>query len=317
MVTGSTKAWIGGFGEVCPFGLVSDGKALIASAITDMNQTTSSDATFQQMADNIRNISDDANAATSQVLSGYTFYQGGSKKTGTMTNRGAISTTISPGGSYTIPRGYHNGSGRVRASGSATDQLWANETDDFYFFFSIGTSVDVGASKSNVTLVSGGTVETSRRTYTLDMRVRSAPFNPNTSFSIGPYDSSISGGVNSFIECAVDNPTTRGMSWLSSTINVKVGDVAWGGQGYEIDISYYQWTKSTLTLRVAFYITKYERLTVTNSSLLHIVDVKLNNSIAIQYSNINNPTSSGNNPDFIGTMGEAQLKNYNLAFIDE
>lgn len=31
-------------------------------------------------------------------------------------NRGAISTTIAPGGSYTIPQGYHNGSGVVKAS---------------------------------------------------------------------------------------------------------------------------------------------------------------------------------------------------------
>ncbi len=57
------------------------------------------------------------NAGTSQVLSGYTFYSNSAtKQTGTMTNRGAVSTTISPGGSYTIPAGYHNGSGVVSAS---------------------------------------------------------------------------------------------------------------------------------------------------------------------------------------------------------
>lgn len=55
------------------------------------------------------------NAGTGQVLSGYTFYNNNynSKQTGTMANRGAVSTTVYPGGSYTIPAGYHNGSGKV------------------------------------------------------------------------------------------------------------------------------------------------------------------------------------------------------------
>ena len=33
-----------------------------------------------------------------------------------MANRGAVSATINPGGSYTIPAGYHNGSGKVTAN---------------------------------------------------------------------------------------------------------------------------------------------------------------------------------------------------------
>ena len=33
-----------------------------------------------------------------------------------MTNRGAWSTTINPGGSVTIPAGYHSGGGSVSAS---------------------------------------------------------------------------------------------------------------------------------------------------------------------------------------------------------
>ena len=57
MVTGSSKAWLGGFGELCPFGLVSDGKALVANAITDKGVTTSSTATFATMANNINALS--------------------------------------------------------------------------------------------------------------------------------------------------------------------------------------------------------------------------------------------------------------------
>ena len=57
LVTGNSKAWLGGFGELCPFGLVSDGKALVANAITDKGVTTSSTATFATMANNINALS--------------------------------------------------------------------------------------------------------------------------------------------------------------------------------------------------------------------------------------------------------------------
>ena len=56
-------------------------------------------------------------ANTAQVLTGYTFSSAnGVNLSGSMVNRGAVSQTINPGGSYTIPAGYHNGSGRVIAS---------------------------------------------------------------------------------------------------------------------------------------------------------------------------------------------------------
>lgn len=64
---------------------------------------------------NVVNTSD-ANAAAAQILSGYSGYVKGSKISGSMTNRGAVNQTIAPGGSYTIPAGYHNGSGKVTAS---------------------------------------------------------------------------------------------------------------------------------------------------------------------------------------------------------
>jgi len=99
------------------FTSVSDGKQKIAAAITDMGQSASGSDTFEQLSDKIKDISKDANAATNHVLSGKTFYQGGSKKTGTMPNRGAVTNTITTqGGSYTIPAGYHSGSGKVTAN---------------------------------------------------------------------------------------------------------------------------------------------------------------------------------------------------------
>lgn len=69
----------------------------------------------------------DANAYASGILSGLSAYVNGSKITGTMANRGAVSQTLNAGGSYTIPAGYHNGSGKVTAN-SLSSQTSATAT---------------------------------------------------------------------------------------------------------------------------------------------------------------------------------------------
>ena len=58
-----------------------------------------------------------ATAADTDVLTGKKYYAGGKTiKEGKMPNRGAVNKTIDPGGSYTIPAGYHNGAGKVAAN---------------------------------------------------------------------------------------------------------------------------------------------------------------------------------------------------------
>ncbi|SDW30578.1 phage tail protein [Paenibacillus sp. PDC88] len=58
----------------------------------------------------------DATAIAGDMLSGKTAYANGSKVTGSMANRGAVSQNITTqNGSYTIPAGYHNGSGVIKA----------------------------------------------------------------------------------------------------------------------------------------------------------------------------------------------------------
>ncbi len=61
-----------------------------------------------------------ATATAGDILSGKTAYVNGSKITGSMANNGAVNATIAPGGTYTIPAGYHNGSGKVTASSCPT-----------------------------------------------------------------------------------------------------------------------------------------------------------------------------------------------------
>ena len=60
-------------------------------------------------------------ATASQVLTGYTFTNSSSVgASGSMANNGAVSQALNCGGSYTIPAGYHNGSGKVTANDLAS-----------------------------------------------------------------------------------------------------------------------------------------------------------------------------------------------------
>jgi hypothetical protein len=63
----------------------------------------------------------DATAVAAEILATKTAYKNGSKLTGTMPNNGAVAGTISAKAEqYTVPQGYHDGSGKV--SISSTEQ---------------------------------------------------------------------------------------------------------------------------------------------------------------------------------------------------
>ena len=81
----------------------ADGEAITGSSTKDSDTT-------------------DADATASEILSGKTAYVNKNKLTGSMTNRGGVTGTISTvAGAYSIQSGYHDGSGTVAIS--STEQL--------------------------------------------------------------------------------------------------------------------------------------------------------------------------------------------------
>lgn len=68
----------------------------------------------------------DATATAAEILSGKTAYNKAVKVTGTMKNNGAVSGAIATvDGQYTVPQGYHDGSGKVAIAAAEQKKLVA------------------------------------------------------------------------------------------------------------------------------------------------------------------------------------------------
>lgn len=57
-----------------------------------------------------------ATATADQVLNSYKGWNNGALITGSMPNRGAVSSTLAANGTYSVPAGWHNGSGKITQS---------------------------------------------------------------------------------------------------------------------------------------------------------------------------------------------------------
>ena len=109
-------------------------------------------------------IPTDGDAATSDVLTGKTFYSGGSKKTGTMTNQGAWSTTKTSNGDVPIPAGFHNGSGKVTVNVSTSTPTGALDTPSISFDKTLGRFTATSKVKTSGYI---STSDTTTNSYTL------------------------------------------------------------------------------------------------------------------------------------------------------
>lgn len=98
------------------------------------------------------------NAVVGDVLYGKTFSNAdGTDKVGTMPNNGAVApTALDPGGSYTIPAGYHNGQGAVSAKSNTGT----------YTASSRGAALDMGAANLNRYVNTNGVPNSNTGTYT-------------------------------------------------------------------------------------------------------------------------------------------------------
>ena len=129
----------------------------------------------------------DANATASQILSGATAYVNGSKVTGTMTNNGAVNGTISTKTQqYTVPTGYHDGSGKVQIS--STEQA----------------KIIAGNIKSGVSIL-GVTGEYSGEAAVLQSKTVTSSFTAQTITADSGYDALSQVTVNAMPYSETDN----------------------------------------------------------------------------------------------------------------
>lgn len=98
----------------------------------------------------------DDTAAVAEILSGKTAHARGTQLTGTMPNNGSVTGTISTkAGTYTVPQGYHDGSGSVGISSTEQAKIIATNIREGVTILGVtGTmsgSESVHAQTKNVT----------------------------------------------------------------------------------------------------------------------------------------------------------------------
>lgn len=97
----------------------------------------------------------DATATAAEILATKTAYVNGNKLTGTMPNNGAVEATLTSKTPYTIPQGYHDGSGTVSLDSASAAALVAENIREGVEILGVeGTmsgSEDVHAQSKTVT----------------------------------------------------------------------------------------------------------------------------------------------------------------------
>lgn len=151
------------------------------------------------------------NVTPDKVLEGTTFGTENGIQTGTMSNRGAVTSSLNAGQSYTIPAGYHNGNGKVTANSLASQTQATAVSSDILS----GKTAYVNGNKITGSMVNRGSLGTI------------TPGTSNKSYSAGYYNaftvagdpdlipSNILAGVNIFgiVGTAVEKRLTAGSNY--------------------------------------------------------------------------------------------------------
>ena len=107
----------------------------------------------------------DATAASAEILATKTAYVNGAKVTGSMTNNGAAAGTISTvGQQWTIPQGYHDGSGKVQIASTEQSKIIAENIREGVVI--LGVTGSMSGSEDVHAEAGSATPSTTAATYT-------------------------------------------------------------------------------------------------------------------------------------------------------
>lgn len=113
----------------------------------------------------------DATATAPEILYSKTAYVNGSKRTGTMPNNGAVTGTISSvNATYTIPQGYHDGSGSVGLNATEAAKI-------------IATNIREGVEILGVTGTMSGEEDVHAQTKSVTPSTVSQTLTPDTGYN--------------------------------------------------------------------------------------------------------------------------------------
>ena len=113
----------------------------------------------------------DGTASASEILATKTAYVNGSKVTGNMTNNGSVTGTITTkAGQYTIPQGFHDGSGKVGISTTEQNKI-------------IATNIRSGVTILGVEGSMTGTEDVSAEAVTATPSTTSQTITPSTGYN--------------------------------------------------------------------------------------------------------------------------------------
>lgn len=170
------------------------------------------------------------NSGTGDVLAGKTFYAANpkTKQTGTMANQGAVNQTLNAGGSYTIPAGYHNGSGKVTAS-SLSSQTSGTATAAYirsgYTAWVNGTKLTGSMTVSSILSFSVAAYSTNQMTATWKNPSKGPFSGVIIRYKTGSYPTSVTDGTQGY-KGAGNNSSANGVS------TVTIGGLAVGTTFY-------------------------------------------------------------------------------------